>query len=148
MKSNLFRLGLSLLLFITASFFCSAQSVDQIKFKNPTHKFKKVAEGHQLVFTYNFSYSGTDQLTILEPKVDCSCTEVILPKEKIKAGKIYSIIIKFDTHHKIGWQEREVLIQFTTDIKKKSTIDKKITFKGMIKASKPTKEAYKANKRK
>ena len=148
MKSSLFKLSLSLLLFLTASFFCSAQSVKDIVFETTTQKFKKVAEGIPLTFTYNFKYLGNMPITITPPKVDCSCTEVILPKGKIESNKTYTIIIKFDTNDKIGWQERTVLIQFVSDINATQVLDVKLIFKGMIKASKATKEAYKANKKK
>lgn len=145
MKSYLFRLSLSLLLYLTASFFCAAQSADDIHFKKSTLKFKKVDEGLQLTFNYDFQYSGKEPLTIIEPKVDCSCTEVILPEGKIETGKTYTITIKFDTNDKIGWQERNVLIQFTSDLMDSQSISKTLIFKGMIKASKATKEAYKDN---
>jgi len=148
MKSYLFKLSLSLLLLITASFFCAAQSADDIVFENSTQKFKKVAEGHQLTFKYIFSYSGKESLTIIQPKVDCSCTEVILPEEKIKSGKTYTIIIKFDTNDKIGWQEREVMIQFYNIITDTLYFEQQLVFKGVVKASKATKEAYKASKKK
>jgi hypothetical protein len=147
MKSYLFKLSLSLLLFITASFFCAAQTADDIKFEKETQKFKKVDEGHQLTFNYVFSYSGKETLTIIEPKVDCSCTEVILPEEKIEPNKTYTIIIKFDTHDKIGWQERKVNIQFVSISMDSKAIEKILIFKGMIKASKATKESYKANQK-
>ena len=147
MKSFLFKLSLSLLLLLTASFFCAAQSVKDIVFENTSQKFKKVDEGESLTFTYNFKYLGDNPLTINPPNVDCSCTEVIFPTEKIEANKTYTVTIKFDTHDKIGWQQREVLLQFVLDKNNSQTIDVKLVFKGMIKASKATKKAYKENKK-
>lgn len=147
MKSYLFRLSLSLLLFITASFFCAAQTADEIKFEKTTQKFRKLDEGHQVTLNYVFTYSGNEILTIIPPEVDCSCTKVILPKGKIEPKKTYTITIKFDTNDKIGWQEREVLIQFFSDLMDSNFIEKKLVFKGMVKASKSTKETYKKGKK-
>ena len=147
MKSYLFRLSLSLLLFIAASF-CFGQTSDNIKFEKAVQKFKKVDEGHILTFNYPFTYSGKESLTITPPKVDCSCTTVILPDGNIETGKSYTIQIKFETKGKIGYQERDITLQFTSDAMDSRAIEKKITFKGVVKASKETKEAYKQNRKK
>jgi hypothetical protein len=147
MKSNLFRLSLNLLLILAASF-CFGQNPNEIKFEKPVQKFRKVDEGHQLTFTYFFTYFGKEKLSIIPPKVDCSCTKVILPKGEIESEKTYFIVIKFDTKDKIGYQEREVTLQFVSDKMDSTSIEKKITFKGVVKASKATKKAYKENKKK
>jgi len=136
-----------LLLILVASF-SFAQSSDDIQFEKTTQKFMRVDEGHQITLAYNFTYSGNIDLSIIEPKVDCSCTEVILPKEKIKPNSKNIITIKFDTNDKIGWQEREVNIQFVSDLMDSRSISKKLIFKGVVKASKATKKAYKLNKKK
>ncbi len=107
----------------------------------------RVNEGHQITLKYFFTYSGKAPLTIIEPEVDCSCTKVIFPTDKITTGTQDSVIIKFDTNNKIGWQERDVILQFTSESLPKS-IEKVLTFKGMVKASKATKKAYKLNKTK
>jgi hypothetical protein len=147
MKSNLFKNSLSLLLILVASF-SFAQTSDEISFEKTTQKFIKVDEGHQLTFTYNFSYTGKNDLNIIPPKVDCSCTTVLLPEGNIKPNTTNAITIKFDTNDKIGYQEREVTIQFVSDAMDSKSIDKKLIFKGVIKASKATKKAYKLNKKK
>ena len=107
----------------------------------------RVDEGHQITLTYNFTYKGNIELNIIEPKVDCTCTKVILPEEKIKPNSTNYIIIKFDTSYKIGWQERDVVLHFTSDTMGSRSIEKTLTFKGTVKASKATKEAYRKNKR-
>ncbi len=136
-----------MLLSLVASF-SFAQTSDNIKFEKTTQKFIRVDEGHQITLTYNFSYSGKTELTIIPPKVDCSCTEVILPENTIKPNSTNTIKIKFDTSDKIGWQERNVTLHFTSDQMDSQPIEKILTFKGNVKASKATKEAYKAGKKK
>ena len=146
MKSYLFKINLSLLLILVASF-SFAQTSSDIKFKKTTQKFMRVDEGHQITLNYVFIYSGEIDLSIIPPKVDCSCTTVILPEGKIQPNSTNVITIKFDTRNKIGYQERKVVIQFVSDAMDSRSIDKKLIFKGVVKATKSTKEAYKKNKK-
>lgn len=147
MKSYLFKINLSLLLTIVASF-SFAQTSDDIKFEKSIQKFKKVDEGHILTFTYAFNYTGQFELSIIPPKVDCSCTTVILPEGTIQPNSTSTIKIKFDTKDKIGYQQREVAIQFVSDAMDSRFIEKKLVFKGVVKASQATKDAYKLSKKK
>jgi hypothetical protein len=142
MKSNLFRVSLSLLLFTVASF-SFAQTKADIKFEKLKQSFKKVEEGHQVTLNYIFTYSGTIPLTIIPPKVDCSCTEVRLPEHKIEPNSTDTILVKFDTKDKIGYQDRDVAIQFVSDAMDSKFIEKTITFRGMVKATKESKTKYK-----
>lgn len=147
MKNNFFKTILSLLLILVASF-SFAQKNSSVSFEKQTQKFKKVNEGEQIELIYRFTNFGKFVLNIISPEVDCSCTNVILPKNNISSGAKDSIIIRFDTNDKIGWQERDVNIQFTSDIMDSRSEDHKLTFKGMVKTSKATKEAYKLNQSK
>ena len=144
MKSNLFKLSLSLLLITVAGFSFAQNNI--IKFEKNTLKFGKVDEGDSVNLTYYFQNLGKHSLKIIPPVVDCSCTEVIVPENEIAGGEKDSITIFFDTNDKIGYQEREVHIQFVSDFMDSNAIDHKIVFKGIVKASKETKETYKKNK--
>lgn len=146
MKKKFFKTSLSLLLLLVASF-SFAQKNSSVTFEKPTQKFKKVNEGEQIELIYRFSNYGKFILNIIPPEIDCSCTEVVIPEYEIAAGAQDSIIIKFDTNDKIGWQERNVILQFKADLLPKP-IENRLTFKGMVKASKSTKEAYKLEKSK
>ena len=147
MKSNLFKIYLSLLLSLVASF-SFGQTSEDILFEQSTQKFVRSAEGRQITLIYSFTYVGKTYLKIIPPKVDCSCTEVILPENNIQPNSTNTVIIKFDTSDKIGWQERHVILNFTCDQIQGEPIEKKLTFKGSVKASKATKAAYKENKKK
>ncbi len=144
MKSYLFQINLSLLLILAASFSFS-QTADKIKFEKTIHKFKKTDEGKIIEFSYTFTYTGKIKLSIIPPKVDCSCTEVILPEKDIESNSTNNIKIRFDTKGKIGYQEREVIIQFVSDAMDSRSIEKRLVFKGVVKASKETKATYKLN---
>jgi len=143
-KRLLFKTFVSLLLLIVTSFSFS-QNTKDIRFTKNVQSFKKVDEGHIVKLTYSFTYSGETPLQITPPKVDCSCTTVIIPDNKIITDTTYSLQIVFDTKDKIGFQKREILIPFT-DLSNTFLFHKKLTFKGVVKASKATKEAYKLNK--
>ncbi|MGB0888629.1 MAG: DUF1573 domain-containing protein [Vicingaceae bacterium] len=144
MKNIFFKTSLSLLLLLVASF-SFAQKKSSITFEKTTQKFKKVDEGKEVELVYKFSNYGKFNLKIIPPIVDCSCTEVIIPEYEISSGTKDSIIIRFNTNDKIGWQERNVTLLFKADFLPKP-IKKVLTFKGMVKASKATKKAYKQNK--
>jgi len=142
MKSNLFKTSLSLLLLIVASF-SFAQNPSDIQFEKKVQKFKKVDEGHRITLNYIFTNNSNYTLTLVPPKVDCSCTVVIIPEHKIKPNSSDTITVKFDTKNKIGYQDRDILLKFIPDEKPQAPIDTKITFKGMVKATKESKAAYK-----
>ena len=136
-----------MLLILVASFSFGQKSED-ITFEKTTQKFMRVDEGHRITLNYPFTYKGNIPLHILEPKVDCSCTEIVYPKETIKQNSTHIITIKFNTTDKIGWQERDVIIQFISNTNGLNALEQKLTFKGAVKASKATKAAYKLSKSK
>jgi len=140
LRSSLFNIFLNLLLKLVASF-CLGQNEQDIIIENPIQKFKKVNEGKLLSFTYYFSNSSNDTLYISEPKVDCSCTTVILPKTSIYPKSKNKMTVTFDTSDKIGYQERVINLSFK-NLKTQSKILKKIVFKGKVKATKETKKIY------
>ncbi len=131
------------MLLLTVASFSFAQTAIDIQFKKSKQTFKKVEEGHQITLDYIFTYSGTFPLTALPPEVDCSCTVVMLPDHKIKSNTLDTISVKFDTKDKIGYQDRDIVIQFVSDAMDSRTIEKIITFKGMVKATKESKAKYK-----
>jgi hypothetical protein len=144
MLSNFIKFSLSLLLLSVAGFSFS-QTAEDIIFEKSTQKFMKVDEGHQITLTYSFTNNGKIPLQLITPKVDCDCTSVEIPEEDIVPNKSYEIIVRFDTNDKIGFQERPINLVFLSTENKSLKIDKTITFKGMVKASKETKAKYKAN---
>ena len=142
MKSCLFKISLSLLLFSVTSF-SFAQTPSDIQFDKKVQKFRKVDEGHQITLKYVFTNNSNSNLTLVPPKVDCSCTVVIIPEHKIQPNSSDTITVKFDTKNKIGYQDRDINLKFIPENNPQSPIDTKITFKGMVKATKESKAAYK-----
>ncbi len=145
MNNNLFKLTLSLLLLLVASF-SFGQNPKEIVFEKKVHRFKKVDEGKVLTFKYIFNYTGKYPLTILPPKVDCSCTEVLLPKQPILPNTSDTVTVIFNTKDKMDYQVRDVKLHFISDLMDSTYIEKKITFKGMVKATEATKAIYENHK--
>jgi hypothetical protein len=98
-----------------------------LKFEDKVQKFPKTIEGEQLTFDYHFTNSGNAPLIINEIKVSCSCTKFDFPKEPISAGTRGVIHVTFDTAHKIGYQDRTLVICSNAKSSEYS-----IRFKGMV----------------
>lgn len=127
----------SLLLLFVASF----SFAQNIHIENPIQKFPKTNEGDILNFKYPLINQSKDTIYIKQPEVDCSCTEVIIPFNYLVPGEKNEIQIKFDTKHKIGWQEIVVQLEFYNSKRYKETIP--VIFKGNVRATKATKQLYK-----
>jgi hypothetical protein len=83
-----------------------------------THKFSKTDEGTKLEHSYTIWNKGTKPLVISAAKVDCSCTEVVLPTKPILPGEQSTILLKFDTNGKAFLQDR--IIELTTNTKRQT----------------------------
>ncbi|MCB0403077.1 MAG: DUF1573 domain-containing protein [Flavobacteriales bacterium] len=145
MKSYLFKLSLNLLLILVAGF--SFAQTSPVKFEKKALSFGKVQEGEAVRLTYYFRNLGKHVLSIVPPQVDCSCTEVVIPETNIAGGARDSVVVLFNTNDKIGYQQREVMLQFTSDFMDSQSINEKIIFKGVVKATDATKERYKDGKK-
>ena len=125
---------LSLILFIVSGFVFSQNA--PLKFDHSVKKFGKVDEGVKVEIEYIFVNNGEKPLIINDTKVNCACTVVDFPKSPIKPNEKGAINVSFDTHGKIGYQERKIEIitnQGTTTI----------VFKGVVKATEETLEEHK-----
>ena len=125
---------MSLMLFTTSGFVFSQKS--PLEFSQAKQKFGKVAEGQEVNLTYDFINQGNEPVIINKAKVNCTCTVVTFPKEPISPNSNGVVSITFHTKGKIGYQERTVEL-----LTNKGTSE--IVFKGVVKATKETKEEYK-----
>jgi len=82
------------------------------------YKFPKTAEGILLKHTYLVTNTGDAPLIILDYKVSCSCTKVILPTKPILPGETFDLVVTFDTNGKYNFQDR--IIYLKTNTKKQS----------------------------
>ena len=88
------------------------------------HKFPKTNEGIILKHTFVVTNNGDAPLIILDYKVGCSCTKVILPTKPILPGETFNLLVTFDTNGKYNFQDR--IIYLKTNTKKQTH---KIRFK-------------------
>lgn len=89
------KLMMSLLLLLTTSFSFAQKNI--FEFKKQKQSFQKVAEGEKITLSYYFDYYGEDTLTMLPPKVDCTCTEVELTNAIVFPNQTNLINVTFNT---------------------------------------------------
>jgi hypothetical protein len=91
-----------------------SQGKAEFSFEKEVVKLGKVKEGEILNFEYPFTNTGTEPLLITEIKVACTCTKFDYPKNPIAPGEKSSIKVSFDTHNKIGYQDRTLEIFYNS----------------------------------
>ena len=96
-------------------------------FERTQHKFGFVRQGEKVKFEYTFKNTGTDPVSISDIQVECSCTEVEIPKEPVKSGEGASIKILFDTKSAIDRQDRTAVV--ISNAKNSPTV---LRFKGVV----------------
>jgi hypothetical protein len=111
--------------FILSSLICHSQA--RIKFEQKTQNFGKTKPGHVLEFDYVFSNNGDKPLIVKNIEVSCSCTKFVFPKRPIATKEKDTIHVTFDTNHKIGYQDRILLVYSNAE-----NSPTKIRFKGMV----------------
>jgi hypothetical protein len=127
-----------LLFFSVSLSFC--QKNTSLYFQDKIIKFEKVEEGELLEFEFPFTNKGNESVVFLDYKTTCTCTRTIFPKEPIQPNAAGKIIVIFNTNNKIGYQQREVEI-----ITSKGNYT--LVFKGIVKATKETKEEFRKGKK-
>ena len=78
--------------------------------KYKTIKFPPTPEGEVLKFSYEVKNTGKAPLEIYSAETECSCTDVILPADKILPGNFGTIKVVFDTKGKYYFQNRHIYL--------------------------------------
>ena len=78
--------------------------------KYKTIKFPPTQEGEVLKFSYEVKNTGKAPLEIYSAETECSCTDVILPTDKILPGNFGTIKVVFDTKGKYYFQNRHIYL--------------------------------------
>lgn len=103
------KLRTTILLFIFKTAIVIGQSaVFSVKYK--TIKFPPTKEGEVLKFSYQVKNTGKAPLEIYSADTECSCTDVILPADKILPGQFGIIQVVFDTKGKYYFQNRIIYL--------------------------------------
>lgn len=81
-----------------------------IKFDKTFHDFGKAAEGEQVETTFILTNIGKEPVIISKHEVQCGCTTPTYSKEPIMPGKSANIKVGFNTHGKMGINDKTVTI--------------------------------------
>lgn len=81
-----------------------------VEFENEEYDFGKAKDGEIVRYTFTFTNTGKNPLTIQRAKASCGCTVPTWSKEPIAPGESGSIDIEFDTTHKVGMQTKTVVV--------------------------------------
>lgn len=96
-------------------------------FLDAKKNFGFVKQGKEIELKFEFENKGNQALILMDSKVTCSCTEVILPKEPILPQQKSFVLIKFNTTTVYDRQDRVVEIYSNA-----SNNPQKIRFKGVV----------------
>lgn len=97
------------------------------------HDFGVVTEGDTVEHTFRFVNKGEYPLIINNVQTSCGCTAPEWPREPIAAGQESSILVRFDTHAKVGPQVKTIVVMANT---KEGTSNLKI--QGIVNAASTT----------
>jgi hypothetical protein len=82
--------------------------------KKSTHRFQKAIEGDTLQHTYLIENRGDTDLIIYNYEVECSCTDVFIPKQTIAPGEKSTLSVTFNTTGRPFLQDRKILLMTNT----------------------------------
>ena len=99
----------------------------KLKFADSKKSFGFVKNGEQVKLSFSFTNKGNQPLVINNAKAECSCTEVVWPKEPVLPDQSKNIEVIFNTSPAHGRQDRTIEV-FSND----AVSPKKLRFKGVI----------------
>lgn len=85
-------------------------------FDDTKHSFGTITEGDVVKYAYHFRNTGDHPLLIAKIDVSCGCTTPSYPKEPIPPGGDGQIVIQFNSAHKEGHQQKNVLIHSNAQV--------------------------------
>ncbi len=118
-----------ILSYISVGLFLSIHCIAQSKlvFSDAKKNFGFVKQGKIIEMKYEFVNEGNQPLILSESKVECSCTEVVLPKDPIMPKQKSFVLVKFNTLTVFDRQDRIVEIQSNA-----VNNPQRIRFKGVV----------------
>lgn len=82
----------------------------EITFDNTKHNFGTIKEGEIVKHSYHFKNTGNNPLLITKAIASCGCTVPSFPKEPIPPGGEGDILVEFNSNHREGKQQKNVLV--------------------------------------
>ena len=81
----------------------------RLTFEETNYNFSDTTEGAILKHYFKFKNSGNQALIIAKAVASCGCTVPSYPKYPIASGQTDSILLEFDSHNRIGQNQKNVL---------------------------------------
>ena len=82
----------------------------RLTFEETNYNFSDTTEGAILKHYFKFKNSGNQALIIAKAVASCGCTVPSYPKYPIAPCQTDSILLEFDSHNRIGQNQKNVLI--------------------------------------
>lgn len=105
-----------------------AQNSPKIYSPKTDHEFGEILEGQLVKHDYEIKNIGNEELKIDKVRASCGCTAAQPESNSLKSGESTKIKVEFDTHGRMGLQEKTVYV-FTND---PNTPQLKLTFNATI----------------
>ena len=87
-----------------------AEDAPKFEFDKVIHDFGKIVEGEKVQASFKFKNTGKTPLIISNATATCGCTVPEYPKTPVKPGEEGVISVVFDSHNKVGMQDKAVTI--------------------------------------
>ncbi|KQC01943.1 hypothetical protein AQF98_06150 [Pedobacter sp. Hv1] len=87
-----------------------AEDAPKFEFDKEIYDFKVIDEGEKVQTSFKFKNVGKTPLIITDATATCGCTIPEYPKTPIKPGDEGVITVIFDSHGKMGLQDKAVTI--------------------------------------
>lgn len=112
---------LNILSFITFVLLCNVGlkaellETDSLLFEELIYDFGEVKEGQVVEHFFNFENKGRAPVLITKVVTQCGCTVMEYPKDPILPGDTGSVLVKFDSASKMGFERKTVKIKTDTE---------------------------------
>jgi len=93
----------------------SSQKLPVLQFDETVHDFGKMVQGEIVKYSFHFKNVGEAPLRINRVATSCGCTVGKYPHQPVKPGEESDIEVTFNSSHKMGYQNKSIMILSNTD---------------------------------
>jgi len=83
-------------------------------FTETVHNFGKLTQGEIVKYDFHFKNTGKSDLRISRVSTSCGCTVGKYPHKPVKPGEEGDIEVTFNTSHKMGYQNKSIMLLANT----------------------------------